>query len=589
MTAGARQPMRPRLLPTVGAVIAALVLVVAGLAVAAYNENTFKAQASREAQVQADIVAASVTAALAFDDESAAQEYLDALRANPQVEAAGLYNSAGRLLAGYRREARQALPTRVVNPFSAQSDGHIMVAAPVVQGATRLGSVYIRTDAEPPARRAFRYVAIGLLGVMASLVVVILAGANSVQRQANRALGEANEMLRLQIEQRERAEEALRQSQKMEAMGQLTGGVAHDFNNLLMVASSGLELLDRTQDPRRRETLRQAVRQALDRGADLTRQLLAFSRRSPLKSSVVDLGAQLDGMRVLLDRSLREDIVVRFDIEPGLWPVEVDPVQLEVALLNIAVNARDAMPNGGLITIRARNRPDRAVEGLDGDFVELTVTDTGRGMSAETIHRVFEPFFTTKAVGKGTGLGLSQVYGFTRASGGDARIRSEPGRGAAISLFFPRSTRPLDAPAADAGPPPEVRTPANVTVLLVEDDDAVAHAVGAMLSELGYRYDRAPNATAALERLESGQHVDLVFSDMVMPGAIDGVTLARVIRDRWPDLPVVLTSGFSEAADAAARDGWRLLAKPYRMETLAAELAAARADGPAPRDAAAKS
>jgi signal transduction histidine kinase/CheY-like chemotaxis protein len=572
------KPLGIRQVSTAGAVIAAVVLVLAGLALAGYNESTFKAQDRREAQVQADILAASVTAALAFDDEGAAQEYLNALSANPQVEAAGVYNGAGALVAGYRREARQDLPVRSTLPDASRPGDHITVTAPVKQGAARLGSIYLRTGAEPQARRMFRYGAIGLLGVMASLVVVILAGANSGQRRTNRALGEANEMLRQQIERREKAEEALRQSQKMEAMGQLTGGVAHDFNNLLMVASSGLEMLDRTDNPQRREVLKQAIRQALDRGAGLTRQLLAFSRRSPLKSSVIDLQAQLEGMRVLLDRSLREDIVVRIDVEAGLWPVEVDPGQLEVAILNIAVNARDAMPSGGRITLHVRNRRDQEIEGLDGDFVELCVSDTGQGMTPEVIQRVFEPFFTTKDVGKGTGLGLSQVYGFTRASGGDARIKSEPGRGSAISLFFPRSTSPLAEPIDPPEIPVDTPAPGGCAVLLVEDDDAVAAAVGEMLDELGYRYIRAADATAALAMLEAGAPVDLVFSDMVMPGAVAGATRAQAIAARWPGLPVVLTTGFSEAADAATRGGWRLLAKPYRLENLARELATARAE-----------
>jgi len=567
-----------RRISTAGAVIAAVALVLAGLAVAAYNEAAFKAQATREAQVQADILAASITAALAFDDEGAAQEYLDALRANPQVEAAGVYDSRGALLAGYRRAPGQMLPRRSPGSGPAIADGHIVVTAKVAQGGAILGSVYLRTEAEPLAGRALRYAAIGLLGVMASLVVVVLAIFNAGQRRANRALGEANEALRLQIEQREKAEEALRQSQKMEAMGQLTGGVAHDFNNLLMVASSGLDLLDRTPDPARREVLKGAIRQALDRGAGLTRQLLAFSRRSPLKSAVVDLAAQIEGMRVLLDRSLREDIVVRIETDPNLWPVEVDPGQLEVAVLNIAVNARDAMASGGLITIRARNRRDQEIEGLDGDFVELSLTDTGKGMTPETIQRVFEPFFTTKDVGKGTGLGLSQVYGFTRASGGDARIVSEPNQGSTVSLFFPRSTNALDALAPELEAVAHIPVPADFNILLVEDDDAVAAAVGAMLADLGYHFHRVANATAALEWLAGGEPVSLVFSDMVMPGPIDGKALAQAIRQRWPLLPVVLTSGFSDAADAAGREGWRLLAKPYRIDALAAELAAARAE-----------
>ena len=556
------------------AMIAAGLLVAAGLGVAAYNEGQFRAQAAREAQVQANILAASLTAVVAFNDTDDAEQYLSALRANPEIEAAGLYGPTGVLLSGYRRDRSQSLPSRAplqVKPFA---DGQLVVTAPVVQAGVRLGSVYLRLQAEPASRRMLRYAAIGLLGVMASLVAVVLGVANAAQRRANSALAEANEALRHQIEQRERAEEALRQSQKMEAMGQLTGGVAHDFNNLLMVASSGLDLLERTQDPARREVLRQAMRQALDRGAGLTRQLLAFSRRSPLKTEVVDLGRRIAGMRLLLERSLREDINVRFDIQPGLWPVELDPTQLEVAVLNIAVNARDAMPNGGVIVFSARNHPAASIDSGQGDFVELTATDTGEGMSPETARRVFEPFFTTKAVGQGTGLGLSQVYGFSRASGGAAQVTSMPGEGTSITLFFPASTKPLTEAPAPA-PPPAAPPPG--TVLLVEDDDAVAEAVAAMLEELGYGVVRAADAAGALAVLDRGaEPVDLVFSDMVMPGTMDGAALAEAVLQRRPGLPVVLTTGFSEAAEAASRKGLRLLSKPYRLDDLSAVLAAAR-------------
>jgi len=556
------------------AIALAVALVAAGLALALFTEHQNREQKIREVSVQADILAGSVTAALAFDDQAAAEQYLGALRANPEVDAAGLYGPAGTLLSSYRRDPSQTLPVRAPTPIPPSATGQLSVTSPVIQAGVRLGSVYVRLQAESASRRLLRYAAIGLLGVMASLVAVVLGAANTAQRRANSAMARANEALRHQIEQRERAEEALRQSQKMEAMGQLTGGVAHDFNNLLMVASSGLDLLDRAQDPKRREQLRQGIRQALDRGAGLTRQLLAFSRRSPLKTEVVDLGGRLEGMRLLLERSLREDIAVRFDIRPGLRPVELDPAQLEVALLNIAVNARDAMPKGGVIVLAARNRPDLSIDGEEGDFVELEVTDTGVGMEPETARRVFEPFFTTKSVGKGTGLGLSQVYGFSRASGGAARVTSALGEGTTITLYFPASAKPLTQPpapqAALAAPPPG-------TVLLVEDDDAVAAAVSAMLEELGYRVVRASDAASALAVVERRvETIDLVFSDMVMPGAMDGAALADAVLQRRPGLPVVLTTGFSEAAEAATRKGLRLLPKPYRIEDLASELAAAR-------------
>jgi signal transduction histidine kinase/CheY-like chemotaxis protein len=557
--------------------IAAILLVAAGLAVAGYNESLFRAQAAREAQVQADILAANLTAALAFNDADAAQQYLNALSANPEAEAAGLYSASGALVSGYRRDSSQTLPPKAPAQLQRSTHGQLAVTSPVVQAGVRLGSVYLRIQAEPLSRRVLRYAAIGLLGVMASLVAVVLGAANTAQRRANRALEQANDALRQQIEQRERAEEALRQSQKMEAMGQLTGGVAHDFNNLLMVASSGLDLLDRTENPERREILRQGIRQALDRGASLTRQLLTFSRRSPLKTEVIDIGAQIEGMRLLLERSLREDIVTRIEIEPGLRAVEVDPSQLEVAILNIAVNARDAMPEGGAITLAARNRPGLTIDGMTGDFVELSVTDTGVGMTAETAQRVFEPFFTTKSVGKGTGLGLSQVYGFCRASGGAAEIKSAPEEGTKVSLLFPASSKPLThrppAPATVKKPPPPG------VVLLVEDDDSVAAAVTAMLDELGYKVVRAADAQSALAILDRDQEAfDVMFSDMVMPGAMDGAALAEAVLKRRPGLPIVLTTGFSDAADSAARMGLRLLPKPYHIETLGAELAAARAE-----------
>ena len=278
-------------------------------------------------------------------------------------------------------------------------------------------------------------------------------------------------------------------------------------------------------------------------------------------------------MKVLLDRSLREDVQVAFAFPKDLWPVEVDPHQMELAILNIAVNARDAMPTGGSIVIFAENLPGFSGGGLEGDFVKLSVKDTGTGMPPEMVGRVFEPFFTTKERGQGTGLGLSQVYGFTRASGGDVRIDSTVGEGTTVSLLLPRSQKPLTGRARTA----EAELPRGEgRVLLVEDDEGVASLVGEMLSELGYEPVRAASAAEALRLLEAGKPFDLVFSDMVMPGEMDGIALAREITARRPGLPIVLTTGFSEAAAAANQDGLRLLVKPYRIDQLAAELQAAR-------------
>ncbi|HYG28319.1 MAG TPA: ATP-binding protein [Caulobacteraceae bacterium] len=561
----------------------ALLLMLAGIGAALYGEQLYRTQKVREATVQAQILAATVTAAVAFDDTAAAQEYVNALRANPEVEAAGVYDENGLLVAGYNSGQGMPLPrrlTEVSDPFFER--GHLIITTPVVEGATRIGAVQLRNITEPVARRVTRYGAATLLVGMAALVVAVLGAAQAALTRANRELrrqardlADANEELRVQIAEREKAEEALRQSQKMEAIGQLTGGVAHDFNNLLMVASSGLDLMERTSDPARRDLLKNSIRQAVDRGSSLTRQLLAFSRPTAQKPQVIDLGAQIEGMQVLLERSLREDIEVELKLPKGVWPVEVDPNQLEVALLNMAVNARDAMPSGGKIIIAAENRSGMAEGALRGDYVQLCVTDTGKGMTPELINRVFEPFFTTKERGQGTGLGLSQVYGFARASGGEVRIESEVDSGTTISIYLPRQQKPLSELIAEEAQPAAIPR-GRGKVLLVEDDEAVAALVDDMLRELGYQPTHVANAMEALKALEAGKF-DLVFSDMVMPGEMDGLGLARRIIEAYPDLPVVLTTGFSEAAAAANEDGIRLLVKPYRIEQLAAELAAARA------------
>ncbi len=350
-----------------------------------------------------------------------------------------------------------------------------------------------------------------------------------------------------------------------------------------MVASSGLDLMDRTSDLVRRDHLKQAIRQAIDRGASLTQQLLAFARRAPVRPEVVDLGGSLRGMRVLLERALRQDIAVDLQLADDLWPVEVDPSQLEVAILNTAINARDAMPGGGTIVINALNIP--ASTEHPTDRVRLSVIDTGVGVSPELVARLFEPFFTTKSVGEGTGLGLSQVYGFARSSGGDVEFRSEVGRGSTVCIHIPRSLKPL--PPTTLAPVRSPRVDRRCHVLLVEDDDNIAEMVGGMLDALGYDSTRTANAAAALEVLTRTPDFDLVFSDMVMPGDMNGLALAEEIAARRPDLPIVLTTGYSNAATSAAAKGIKLLVKPYRIEALSEELKAAlpqKGDAPATPD-----
>lgn len=560
-----QKPRGPRPVLTVSmAVGLAIAIVLAAFVMALYNERLSERDRVRQAAVQVHILAGSVAAPLAFDDRAAAREYVDALSSNPDVEAVAAYDMRGRLAASFLRGG-EALPTaNTVGPPRVEG-ARLVVTYPVTEGETVLGSVYLRTVLESPARRAMGYAGFALLIIMAALLVAVLGAANAREAEAFRKL-------RAEIREREKAEEALRQSQKMEAMGQLTGGVAHDFNNLLMVASSGLDLMDRTTDPARRERLRQGIRQAIDRGASLTQQLLAFSRRSPLKPEVVDIGRRLAGMHALLDRSLRENVTVEVKLAPDLWRIEVDASQLEVAVLNIAINARDAMPDGGAITIEGRNEPSGRPDGV-GDMVRLSIRDTGVGVAPEMLSRLFEPFFTTKEVGKGTGLGLSQVYGFARASGGEAGVDSVLGQGTTIWLRIPRSTKAAPAEPAPA-PPVRANPEGRQRILLVEDDDNVAHLVEEMLQELGYETRRAAAAAPALDLLGAGEIFDLVFSDMVMPGDIGGLDLAREIQRRWPRLPVILTTGYSAAATAASGEGRRVLVKPYRIEALASELEA---------------
>lgn len=394
-----------------------------------------------------------------------------------------------------------------------------------------------------------------------------------------RELEEANRQLRVEMNERAKVEETLRQAQKIEAIGQLTGGVAHDFNNLLMVISGGLDMLERQADPKRRRQLMDGMVKAAQRGAGLTKQLLAFARRQKLRPEAVDIALQIGGMSELLDRSLRGDVHVEFDFPDTLWPVEVDPGELELVILNLAVNARDAMPQGGTIFVKGENLPSLRDEQLAGDFVRISVVDTGVGMSAETLSHVFEPFFTTKEIGKGSGLGLAQVHGFATQSGGTVRMKSELGSGTCVEVYLPRS---LGKPTGtghlidfDKAKPTKV---SHGKILLVEDDTEVATMVSEMLGELGYEVTRAASAAAALGALADGRQIDLIFSDVMMPGGMNGVELAQEVRRRRSDIPILLTSGYSGAVThEAEREGIQILPKPFHIDDLASALSALRA------------
>ena len=376
----------------------------------------------------------------------------------------------------------------------------------------------------------------------------------------------------------------LRQSQRLEVVGQLTGGVAHDFNNLLTVILGNSELLvEGVRDQPELKDLAGMVERAALRGAELTRSLLAFSRRQQLAPQTVLAGTLISGMETLLRRTLPANVSLLVSAAPELWPIDVDPSQFESALLNLCLNARDAMPAGGQLTIVADNHvtlPAQLAadpEAQPGEHVAIRVVDNGAGMSSEVLARVFEPFFTTKEPGKGTGLGLSMVYGFVRQSSGFIEMLSEPGKGTSISLYFPRAV--AAAETRQRGETAERNDGGSEHLLVVEDDEMVRNSVVAQLTSLGYRVSTAGTASEAIAFLQTSPAVDLVLSDIVMPGSMNGRELARHVAATWPAIRIVLTSGYSrDAAPEAADGGPHFLAKPYRRSELARKIRQVLAD-----------
>jgi PAS domain S-box-containing protein len=379
-------------------------------------------------------------------------------------------------------------------------------------------------------------------------------------------------------EERRRAEEALRQAEKLAALGQLTGGVAHDFNNLLQVVTSGAALLKRPTLPETRKAeILDSMIQAGKTARELTGRLLTFARQQRLRPEVLDLGGRLASMSELLSQTLGSRIRIETEIEPGLWPVRVDPSQLEVAILNLAVNARDAMPDGGTLTFRAHNiRMEATKERAVGEYACIVVQDTGAGIPQHIRTRVLEPFFTTKERGQGTGLGLSQVHGFVKQSGGDLQIQSEPGRGTAVHLHLPRAAADAEVILLPEAKRPDVLQGMGKTVLVVEDNPDVAAFACTILEELGYVTRRAGTAVEALTVLAASDPIHAVFSDVVMPGGISGVELAAELRSSHPHVALVLATGYSEqlAREGVPKDT-ETLAKPYHPDELAAALARA--------------
>lgn len=408
------------------------------------------------------------------------------------------------------------------------------------------------------------------------------------RHRTDQALRELNDTLERRVQEeldhRLRTEEALRQSQKMEAVGQLTGGIAHDFNNMLAVVVSSLDLLARKylRDDALAMRYVDSARNATKRAAQLTQRLLAFSRQQPLRPSALNVNKLVAGMSDLLRHSMGGAIEVEAVLGGGLWLTHADPNQLENALLNLSVNARDAMPDGGRLTIETANShlderyASEQVGVAAGQYVMVAVSDTGSGMTAEVIARAFDPFFTTKEVGRGTGLGLSQVYGFVKQSGGHVRIYSEPGQGTTVKIYLRRLLNASEDDIATDTPPVMPLSDGQETVLVVEDEESVRRSSVEALTELGYRVLEASGGEAALKLIDTHPEIALVFADVVMPG-MNGRKLADEVRRRRPSLKVLFTTGYTRNAvvhNGVLDAGVELLGKPFTLDELAARVRA---------------
>jgi signal transduction histidine kinase len=392
----------------------------------------------------------------------------------------------------------------------------------------------------------------------------------------------ANRQLAAQIAERAKVESALRQAQRLEAVGQLTSGVAHDFNNLLTVILGNVNQLRRTQtDP---QVLRRLdmMAQAAERGAKLTAQMLAFSRRQKLEPRPVDLNETVVSMRDLLQSTMGGSVRLETALQPDLWPAMIDPTQIELVILNLAINARDAMEVGGRLSIETANvtlgAPERPEQPAAGEYVMVAVTDTGAGMSPAVLERVFEPFFTTKPVGKGSGLGLSQVFGLAKQSGGGVRIDTREGEGASVKVYLPRAAADAAVAEEPAPPAPGGGRSSGAVVLLVDDDPAVREVTAGILREQAYAVVEAGSGGAALEMLDACPVIDILLVDFAMPG-MNGAELAREVGARRPDLPILFATGYADAAALLTASEGEIVHKPFVEDELIRKMAAALARG----------
>jgi PAS domain S-box-containing protein len=362
----------------------------------------------------------------------------------------------------------------------------------------------------------------------------------------------------------ERMQKQLAESQKLDALGQLTGGVAHDFNNLLMVIGGSAQVLKKYADDEKSRRAVEAIESAARRGAALTSQLLTFARRQNVNPQTILLSERIDAVREVLNMGVGGAVQLTTDVKDDVWPIKVDIAELETALINLVINARDAMPDGGAIKISAEN-VTLDDEANKGDFVAIRVSDTGAGIPPDIVQKVFDPFFTTKPVGKGTGLGLSQVHGFAYQAGGLVDLCSELGKGTSVTMSLPRDQAGI---VSDSSPGPA--TSGSGTILLVEDNPEVATASTGLLEQLGYAVRWASNAEEALAEIDA-DGIDLVFSDIVMPGKMDGLALAQTIRLKYPRLPILLATGYSDTLRRTSL-GFQILRKPYEIHELSQAL-----------------
>ncbi len=475
-------------------------------------------------------------------------------------------------------------------------DGSIRITAIRALRALPL-AVMVSLD-EDKILAGWRFKALELIGgalLLGGAVVVLLLSLSGRSRQVEQLLDEthvahamaeqAKNRLLQQILERERAEGALRQAQRIEAFGQLTGGVAHDFNNLLTVVLGNVEILQRrvaVEGPNQMLSERLgAIRSAAERGATLTSHLLAFARRQPLLPKAIDLNVTVRGMRNLLESALGLRARIDFQLSENLWPAMADRNQIELVILNLAINGRDAMPDGGVITIKTENHRSRGTTTADGppagDYVAITVQDTGTGIAPNILARVFEPFFTTKPPGVGSGLGLSQVFGTARQSGGGVRIETELGQGTAVTVDLPRAATPVRQPRAD--PARSALPGSGAAILLVDDDDAVRAVTAAMLQDLGYKVRDVDSGKAALHALTQDIETDILLTDLVMPG-MNGSQLATLAKARRADLSVVFISGHADQIGAALAAEDRLIQKPFSAGELHRTIEAVVAERP---------